>query len=314
VLKQQQAGNRPALLPQSRDAIADSQRPVDQPPPRAVLLVELGEDGRVDLLVDARDAWKQGRAYARQLLRGAERIGQERDREAGVRRRQMQEPAVVVREREVQQHQVSRLDETAFHLVALLHHRVVVAVPDHAGFRRPCRPGGVDEREEVVFVDRVRPPVELAGMFSRVGAASLAQRVEIGEHQHVLDAATGHLCLLLRILDENPDRFRVREHVAGVARRAVRIDRGADGADETQREVEQRPFEARARQDAERLPLAHTECEQAVRQLVDGPGGLSPRHLDPFAVHLPQIGGVGSCGRVPPQIRDRPGRGHFRPI
>ena len=117
---------------------------------------------------------------------------------------------------------------------------------------------------------------------------------------------------LVVVLDEDADGLRVLEDVLHVARRAVRVDRGADGADEGQREVEQRPFEVRPGEQREGVALADAEGEQPVGELVHGPGSLCPGHGNPLAVDLVEVRRVGMRGRdrVPPQIRNRPGAGH----
>ena len=126
-----------------------------------------------------------------------------------------------------------------------------------------------------------------------VCAAALAQAVEVGERQHVLDARTLDLRALLLVLDEDADGARVLEQVQHVVPRARGVDRRADRADERQGEVEQRPLEAGAREQAERVALLDAEREQAVRELVDRPAGFGPRDGLPFTVDLVQVGG--SC-------------------
>jgi hypothetical protein len=61
----------------------------------------------------------------------------------------------------------------------------------------------------------------------------------------------------------------VCEHVGAVLRRAVHVDRRAHRADQPEREVEERPFEARGAKDREGVAFTDAEREQAVRQLVD---------------------------------------------
>ena len=85
-------------------------------------------DGRVHLLVHARDARQQRRAHLRQRLGDAQRVGEERDREADVRAEEQHQPPVVVREREVEEHDVVRAVVRLLHPVDDARHRVVVAV------------------------------------------------------------------------------------------------------------------------------------------------------------------------------------------
>ncbi len=121
-----------------------------------------------------------------------------------------------MREREVQEHHVTGLGEALFHLIALLHHRVVVAVSDHAGLRRPRCSRRVDEGEEVVLVDRVGALLQLAGMLGGIRASALAQGVELVEADHVLD--TRHLGALLVVFDKDADGLRMVEDVLHIPR------------------------------------------------------------------------------------------------
>jgi hypothetical protein len=85
----------------------------------------------------------------------------------------------------------------------------------------------------------------------------------------------------------------VVEDVLDVARRARRVDRRADRTDEAQCEVEERPLEARPREERECVPLANPEREQPVRQLVDRQGRFGARDLPPLASGLVEVGRVG---------------------
>src|SRR5262249_55711725 len=106
---------------------------------------------------------------------------------------------------------------------------------------------------------------------------------------------------------------REAQEILDVALRARCVDRGADRADEREREVEQRPLERRAAEDAEHLALAHAEREEAVRELLDGPVGLCPGDLAPVALDLLQVGGPRAAfpRRVLPQPRNRALGGHL---
>ena len=186
-----------------------------------------------------------------------------------------------MRERQVEEHHVAGLCQAMLHLVCLRDHRVVVAVADHAGLRRPGCARGVDEREEIVLIDRVRALVERAGILRRKGATPFAQVSEVGKREDVLEVRAEFRALFV-VLDERADTVRVLDHVLHVVRRAVRVDRRADGAYECQREIEQRPFEIRAREDCEGIAAPDPECQQAVRDLVDGLGGIGPGHFLPL--------------------------------
>src|SRR6186997_526059 len=122
------------------------------------------------------------------------------------------------------------------------------------------------------------------------------------------EAEVGDLRALVLVLDQDPDRVRVLQHVAAVARRAVRVDRRPDRADPPQRVVEQGPLEVRLREDPEGVALADSECEQPVGDLLDCHGRLVPRDLLPAGLALDQVRGVLASprGRVAPQAPDRP--------
>ena len=68
VLERQPARDRLAALAQLAHAPSDAERPVEQPPPRPVHLLELGQHGRVHLLVEPRHARQQRRAHGRHRL------------------------------------------------------------------------------------------------------------------------------------------------------------------------------------------------------------------------------------------------------
>ena len=106
VLDGEATRDRPALLAQHAHPSSDIERPVDEPPPDARGLVEPREDGRVDLLVDARHAREDRRPDLQQRIGDGVRIGAEGDRVAGHRREEVRQAAEVVCEREIEQQQV----------------------------------------------------------------------------------------------------------------------------------------------------------------------------------------------------------------
>ena len=133
-------------------------------------------------------------------------------------------------ERQVEKHHVARLGQAVLHLVALAHHRVVVAVADHARLRRAGRARRVDEREEVVLVDRVGALVERGRVRRRVRAAALAQLVEVGERDDVSARTRVDLRALLLVLDERrrpppSARGRTARRAASCSRRSARRPR-----------------------------------------------------------------------------------------
>jgi hypothetical protein len=152
VLQRQSAGNRLAALAQHAHAPPHVERPVEQPPPRPVDLLELRQHRRVHLLEEPRHARQQRRPHRRHRLGDAQRIGAEGGREALVRSQQVHQPAEVVRQREVEQHHVVAERELR-HAVDARGHLVVVAVADHAGLRWAGRARRVDEGENVLLAD-----------------------------------------------------------------------------------------------------------------------------------------------------------------
>ena len=150
-------------------------------------------------------------------------------------------------------------------------------------------------------------------MRRRVLAPARREIVESGEGQHVakpgqLRPHVRDLPLLLLVLDEHADGLRVSEDVGAVAGRARRVDRSGDAASEREREVEERPLEPRRAEDPERVALANAEREQAVRELVDAPRRLLPRHLAPARLLLHEVRRPGAArrDRVTPQRGNRP--------
>ena len=204
-----------------------------------------------------------------------------------------------MREREVEEHHVAGLEELVLHLVALPHHLVVVAVTDHAGLRRAGCARRVDEREQVVLVDRVGTRVEVAGMIRRPFTSARAELVQRGERDDVA-AEPFDLRELLVVLDQDAAGFGVLEDVLHVACGARRVDRRANGADQSQREVEQRPLERRAPEEGERISPGNAQREEAVGELVHHPGRVVAGDLVPFAAG-PRRGRPGRGGRLRPR-------------
>ena len=150
--------------------------------------------------------------------------------------------------------------------------------------------------------------VELAGMLRGPLAAARAQRVELVERRSrgPRSPRPWRAARRPRQARRPPPSGRGR---TGRRAPSSRVDRRADRADEPEREVEQRPLEARPREERERVSLADAEREQPVRELVDRPCGVRTRDLPPLAVGLVEVGRVGVArgDRVPPKVRDRPG-------
>ena len=286
-----------------RRLATDAERPVDDLPLRAGLVVELREHRRVHLLEHARHAREQRRLDRLQRLARAQRIGEEREREPDVRALQVHQPPEVVRERQVEEHRVVGHREVV-DLVDDGGHRVVVAVQDHAGLRRAGRPRRVDVGEDVVGAHGRDDALELARMRKRVVPPARTQVVEVVERQDVLEprvprAVVVELRELLRVLDEHADRLRVVEDVLAVLGGAVRVDRGADGADVGEREVEERPLEARLPEDPEGVALPDAERQEPVGELLDGGRGLGPGD------RLPALAALDEVRRAAPPRRDR---------
>ena len=287
------------------DLTSDRKRPVDQPPLRARRLVEARLHGRIDLLVHAGDAREHGRADLEHRLADAQRVGQERDREAHVGAGQEHQPPEVVREREIEEHQVV-VAVVVLHRVDDARHRVVVAVAEHAALRRPGRPRGVDDGVQVLLVDRRRRLVERGRVRRRVVAAVRGEPGEVVEREHVLQVrqlVRDRLDLreLVGVPQTTPTASECSRRYADVARRAVRVDRDADRADVREREVHERPVEVVLREDPERVALADAACEQAVRVGPDALVRFRPRDFPPAVARLGEV-------RRPSDARRRPRR------
>ena len=112
---------------------------------------------------------------------------------------------------------------------------------------------------------------------------------------------------LLGVLADDRDRLGVREEVADVLRRARRVDRDPDRADPGEREVDERPLEAVAREQRDVVALPHAAREQPVRVRADALVGLRPRDLAPAVVRLGEVCGRRAARRdgVAPELRDR---------
>ena len=192
-------------------------------------------------------------------------------------------------------------------------HLVVVAVADHAGLRRPGRPRGVDVGEEVVLADLGHGTVESVGVrrlrSARPRASSSGRSANASTccSRGRSARALVDLRALLGVLDEHSDRLRVVDHVRAVVRRAVRVDRRPDRADEAEGEVEQAPLEARRGEDREGVALPDPEREQPVGDVVDPSRRVGAGDGRPGTVSLGEVGGpVGARRvRVSPERADR---------
>ncbi len=293
VLDGEADGQLLSFLAESACPTADPERPVDELAPRAVLLGEGGAGRLVDLLEDARHAREQCRTDVRQRLGQLLRIGDEGDREATAHAGQAEEAAEVVSERKPEQDNVVLADDL-LRVAERGRHPVRVPVSNHARLRRAGRARRVDEGVEVVLVDGGDRGVE--GVRVRPGELSAAggEVVQLGEGQDVVDARDQavHLVQLARlalVLGQDADRLRVVERVRAVVRRARRVDRDSDGADEGEGVVEEQPFDAGRREDPERVALADAERQEAVRELGDALARLCPRDGRPAALPLGQI-------------------------
>ena len=113
-------------------------------------------------------------------------IGEEGDREPDVCAEEQHQPPVVVREREVQEHDVVGAVVRLLHPVDDRCHLVVVAMAEHAALRRAGRAGRVDDREEVVLADRRGRLVERARVRGREVPAVGGEPVEVVVREDVL--------------------------------------------------------------------------------------------------------------------------------
>ena len=135
-------------------------------------------------------------------------------------------------------------------------------------------------------------------------ASARPQVVEVVERQDVLEPRVARAVVLdlrelFRVLDEHAHRLGVVEDVLAVLGGAVRVDRGADGADVGEREVELRPLEARLPEDPEGVALLDAERQEPVGELLDGGRGLAPGD------RLPCLAALDEVRRAAPPLRDR---------
>jgi len=293
------------------DLPADADRPVGEATLRARRLVECADDRSVDLLVDAWNARKHRRAERRQRVGSLEWVRQEGRGVADVRPCEVHQATEVVGQGEIQQHQVVAV-EVARKSVDNGDHRVVVAVPDHAALRWAGRARRVDEREQVVLVNRGDCFVERRRTLRLECCALRFECGEIGERPDVPEqgqrvAFRFDLLRLGCVLAEDADRLRVGEDVGHIRRRAVRVDPCANGSDVCQREVEQRPFERRPGQGGEGVALFDTPCKESVREVLDPFGGLRPADVVPVVAVLDEVRGTLAIVRdgVAPETGDR---------
>ena len=258
------------------------------------------------LLVDPRHARQNRRSHDRHDLCEPQRVGTEGDRVARIGPEEVHQPSEVVGQRQVDEHHVVG-DRELRDAIGARGHLVVVAVADHAGLGRAGRARRVDEREEVVLLDRRLGLGERIRLLGCVGPAAGAKPVEVGERDDVGEARVCDLRPLFLVLDQHAHRVRMLEHVDAVLRRAVRVDGRAHGADQAECVVEQRPLERRLGQDSERVALANAQCEQAVGELVHGDCGLVPADLAPTVGLLHEVRGIRAPrgDGLPPQPCDR---------
>ena len=146
-------------------------------------------------------------------------------------------------------------------------------------------------------------------MFLGVLATERSELVEALALEDVLELDPVDLLAQIGV-DQAADRVRVLEDVRALGRRVRRVDRSRDRADVREREVEERPFEAVASEDAERVALLDPDREQPVRELLHDPVGLVPRDLPPAVLILDEVRGVlavlGDC-----LVPERPDRAHL---
>ena len=254
----------------------------------------------MNLLVHARHGGQDRRAHLGKRLGDARDVGDQRDRRAAERSGLMGKPGVTVRHREEQEHDVARVLQSFDHAGR---GGDEVAVREHAALRGPRGSGRVDQRREVVLLDRLG--LQVPGQ-AAVGL-ELVEPVEGDDlPQRRQRAADGdEFPRLLLVLGKGEHRLGVGQHVLALLRRARRVEADDDGADRHHRPVEQDPLEPRARQHRHAIALANAARQQPMRERVDPFGRLVPRHRPPAVVLLLEI--CGPVGRaaddVAPELR-----------
>ena len=309
MLGSEPCGNRLPLALEAADLAPDRERPVDEAPLRPGGRIEAREDGGVHLLVDARDARQQRRAHLRQRFGDAQRVGEERDREADVCSEEQHQPAVVVRQREVEEHHVVGVVVRLLHPVDDARHHVVVAVREHAALGRPGRPGRVDDREEVVLGDRGRRVVEGGRIRCRVVRPVRRETVEVVIREDVLQRRQlvrhgFHLGELPGVLAD--DRRPLRSARGGSPRRAPSSRR-------TRGRRRRRSARARSRRAPSRgcCGRGARRCRPCARRGRGSPfayartrsSASAPRHLGPAFLRLDEVGGGPGAALRPTSAR-----------
>jgi hypothetical protein len=242
----------------------------------------------VNLLVHAREGGQDRRTCFGERLGNSLDVGNERDRRAAERPGLVREPGVAVRHRQKQEHDVSRVLQPLDHTGR---GRDEIAMGEHAALRRAGGAGGVDQRREVLLLDRVRlkVPCETAvglQLVEPVEGDDLAQR-----RQRAADG--DELPRLLLVLGKGEHGLGVGEHVLALLRRAGRIEADDDRPDRHHGPVEQDPLEPRSRE--HRYPVAFVDAarKQPPRERVHPFRRLLPRHGPPAVGRLLEVCGLG---------------------
>ena len=294
MLERQAGRDGLAELVDARDALADAERPATQPPARAVRRVELLQQAGVRLLEQPRHCRQEVRPGVDEVLADALEPRAEADRHVAGHRHVGHEAGEGVGERQVDEAAVAAPHD-AGHVARDARHRGVVALQEPAAPRLARGARRVDERHQVVglhrrprLVDggRVRRRVRDAHRGDAVEPHLVAQGQGLRHHGDDLDrrrlvAHRRHAVGLHSVAGHHQAHRAVAQHVGEVLVGRRRVRRHRHHAGRQRRDVEQRPLQARLRDDAQAVAGPEAERQESVCELAHPCLDLGPRPVSP---------------------------------
>ena len=257
--------------------LADPQRPLQNLRLHRRLR-RLALHGLPDLLIDPRHRHKDRRLYRLHRRRQQIELRAVRQLRPLVHQRQIQVPRRDMRKRQKRDAAVRSRKFERHNRVPHIARQVVMR--QHHALRHACRPGGIDNRRQILRRNPLHHCVK-PGIPRLLLRRSLHQRakgvrlgiVAIVHHDDVLDVGQVtqiprllQLLVLLARTHHHHLRARVHQHVADLLRRQRRIQRHVHPADRKHRKVRHRPLPAVLRQDRNAVALAHAPSAQRIRQ------------------------------------------------
>ncbi len=280
---QPQAGRQRALLlPVKAGVFSNAERPAEELfPPRFVGL-QLFEDRGVDLFVEAWNGAHDRRSRLAQALDDLSRVACVDVGHAVADH--VEAPGAL---EDVGQWKKAQRHVPFAHPEALVMGEegvMEVGVVKHHALGLPRGARGVDERGQVLRGGAGEPCVENVSLprrapllkkvppehAPRVAAQvrPLVEHDDYGRRQAGLRDARDAVVLGLAAREEDPDGG-IADDVAGLARRARRVDGHGDAPDAQDREVGDRPLRAVVRVDAHHFPLAHAQFQEGLCRVPD---------------------------------------------